>query len=283
MHRIDQLAWIRQHHGIGGHSLEIASPPSGLTIVLLRTLDNDQPVRVGRENGVTGPLRCFIPIGRWRRISPGRALLGLVKEIRTDDRCITGVPLGQHDPILDPALLSVVSISRDVPNIFPGKPVRFGRVTIEYDLEPDRSCVGNHLVHALDRCQTLQVGILREVDAGSHRITPEHLVRERNPQGVKAQSLYLIEHRLVAPGPQPMEHLVARFKAKPVHPADPHRITGRIDNLISRSGQISARGDSAGRSRQSQRRISHRQGGQSDRRSDRRSHRGGDHGGRRHV
>ena len=154
---------------------------------------------------------------------------------------------------------------------------------IQDDLEPDRSGIGDHLVHALDRCQTLQVGVLREVDAGSYRITAEHLVRERNPQGVKAQSLYLIEHRLVAPAPQSMEYLGARFKAKPVHPADPHRITGRIDNLIPRSGQISARGDSAGRSRQSQRRVPHRQGGQSDGRSDRRSHRGGDHGGRRHV
>ena len=236
MHRIDQLAWIRQHHGIGGHSLKVASPPSGLTVVLFRSLDNDQPVRVGRKDGVTGPLRCFIPIGCWRRISPGRALLGLIKEIRTNDRCIAGVPLGQHNPILNPALLSVVGVSRDVPNIFAGKTVRFGRMPIQDDLEPDRSGIGDHLVHALDRGQTLQVGILREVDAGSHRISAKHLVRKRNPKSVKAQSLDLIEHRLVAPGPQPMENLVARFKAKPVHPADPHRISGRIDNLIPRSG-----------------------------------------------
>ena len=186
MHRIDQLAWICQHHGIGGHSFEVASPPSGLTVVLFCSLDNDQPVRVGRKDGVTGPLRCFIPIGRWRRVSPGRALLGLIKEIRTNDRGIAGVSLGQHNPILDPALLSVVGVSRDVPNIFADKTVRFGRMPIQDDLEPDRSGIGDHLVHALDRGQTLQVRILRKVDAGSHRISAKHLVRERNPKSVKA-------------------------------------------------------------------------------------------------
>ena len=283
MHRIDQLAWICQHHGISGHSLEVASPPSGLTVVLFRSLDNDQPVRVGRKDGVTGPLRCFIPIGRWSRISPGRALFGLIKEIRTNDRCIAGVPLGQHDPILNPALLGVVGVSGDVPNIFPSKPVCFGRMPIQDDLEPDRSCVGDHLVQALDRCQTLQVGILREVDAGGDRIASEHLVRERNPQCVKAQSLHLIQHWLVAPAPQPMEYLGARFKAEPVHSRNPNRVSRRIHNLIPRSGEIPVGGDRAVRSGQGQRRIPYRQGGQSDGRSDRRSNRGGDHGGRRHV
>src|SRR5262249_14382816 len=83
-------------------------------------LDDDEPVGVGLENRVAGPLGGQAPVAVHGAAAPAGAgavrvrtvRVRLVVQVRADDRGVAGVVPGQHLPVADPGRLGG---GRDVP------------------------------------------------------------------------------------------------------------------------------------------------------------------------
>jgi hypothetical protein len=74
-------------------------------MVLLDALEENEPVRVGSQDGVAGLLGSQAPVRTRITIAPAGRAVRLVGQIGPDDRLIAPVMPRQHDPILDPATL----------------------------------------------------------------------------------------------------------------------------------------------------------------------------------
>ena len=246
MGRVDELVGHGEHHGILGYAGEVAAPPGGLVIVLFNTLHDDEPVRVGSQDGIGAALGSLVPIGGGGAVAPGCGLLGFVEQIGADHRGIARIAFGQHDPVIDPLGLGVVAVPRDVPDILVRIVVSLSGMTVEEDLQADLAGVSNHLVHALDGGESLEIGIRIVVDTAGGGTACEHLVAEGNPERVEPQRLHLIKHRVIIPGPETVEDLVAGLESEPVHPGDTDRISVGIDDLVPLGGEVSGRTDGSG-------------------------------------
>ena len=239
MRRVDELVSHGERHGILGRTSQVAAPPGSLIVIFFNTLHDDQPVRVGSEDGVSAAFGRLVPIGGGCAVAPRCRFLRLIEQIGADHGGVAGISFCQHDPIIDPLRFGVVAVARDVPDIFVGEVVSLRGMTIEEDLQADLAGVGDHLVHALDGGEPLQVGIRAVVDAGGGCTASEHLVAEGNPESVEPERLYLIQHRAITPAPQPVDDLVSGLESEPIHPGDPDRIPVGIDDLIPLGGEVS--------------------------------------------
>src|SRR5258707_10155542 len=105
MRRIHQLVWYRQAHGELPGSLQVAAPPVPVAMVLLDALDNNQQIWIDGLVSIARLLGRQPPVRAWIAIAPGRRAVGLISQVSPDDRIVTPVVPGQHDPIMDPTRL----------------------------------------------------------------------------------------------------------------------------------------------------------------------------------
>ncbi len=150
MRAVDQLVGPVQAHRVLAHAHQVAAPPVEFALVLLHPLDDDQQVGVDRQDRIPGPLGGQAPVGGRVVAAPGSPAARLVVQIHPDHRIVPGVPLGQHDPVIDPALFAVL---RGVPQLGLGMAV--GPVPVEDDLQPALSGSRDDPIHNLQPGQSL--------------------------------------------------------------------------------------------------------------------------------
>src|SRR6266699_1800202 len=71
MYSIDKLVWLRQLHGELPGSLQVAPPPVVVAMVLLDSLNDNQPIRIDCQDGVACPLSSQPPVRARIAIAPG--------------------------------------------------------------------------------------------------------------------------------------------------------------------------------------------------------------------
>src|SRR5947209_11164187 len=96
MGRIDQLVGSREPYRIFCRPLQVATPPVGVAVELLYTLNNNQPVGVDSQDSLAHLLGCHMPVGAGIAITPGSRTMWLVGQVRPDDRLIVAIVFGQH-------------------------------------------------------------------------------------------------------------------------------------------------------------------------------------------
>ena len=106
-------------------------------------------------------------------------------------------------------------------------------MTIQDDFQANLAAIRDDLVHALDRCQSLKVWILRIIDAICGCTRFEHFIREWKPQRVEPKLFDLIENGFVSTRPESVQYSIASLESKPIHSADSYCLSTRVDNLIS--------------------------------------------------
>ena len=111
-------------------------------------------------------------------------------------------------------------------------------MAVEIDLQTDGARIVDDLVQALQRGESLQVGVGGEVDTRGGGSRSEHLLTEGNPQGVEPERDHLIEEGVIIPLPESMHDLVAGFESEPVDSADHHVVTVGIHDLVSLGGEV---------------------------------------------
>ena len=213
-----------------------------MIVVLLNALNNDEPVWICRKYGVSTTLGGLVPIRSRRAVAPRGGFLWLVEKIGANDRGVASVMLRKHDPVGNPTGLRVVRVPRDVPHIFTDKIVSLGAVAIKEYAQANLPAIINDFVHALKWRESLQIGILRKVNAVGCCASGQHFIAIWNAQRVESKRLHLIKNGFVSACPQTVEDLVAGLKAEPIHAGDAHRVSIGVNYLIAGCGKIASRG-----------------------------------------
>ena len=114
--RVDQLVRFGQSHRELARAGEVAAPPAALRVAgagdAVDALDDDQPVGIGREDGVPAAFGGQPPVGRGVAAAPARAAatldrVRLVVQVGADHRGVALVVLGEHRPVGQPPALRV--------------------------------------------------------------------------------------------------------------------------------------------------------------------------------
>src|SRR5262249_56498987 len=100
--RVDDAVGDIQDDGELAGPHQVSAPPVALAVVVLDPLDEDQPVRVGLEYGVAGPLGGQPPVGGQVAVAPAGYAVRLIVQIGADDRRVAGVALRLLYPVFDP-------------------------------------------------------------------------------------------------------------------------------------------------------------------------------------
>src|SRR5258708_23742902 len=74
-------------------------------MVLLDALNNNHPIWIDGLDSIARLLGSQPPVRAWIAIAPGCRAVGLISQVSPDDRIVTPVVPGQHDPIMDPTRL----------------------------------------------------------------------------------------------------------------------------------------------------------------------------------
>src|SRR5262245_49253499 len=162
-------------------------------------------------------------------------------QIGSDHRRIAGVSIGQHDPVIYRSLFGILL---RVPE--GGLPAGVGAMPVQDDAQPDLTAVGDNLIHDLQSVEPLQFRIRRQVEVNTvgHAAGIKSLVAEWQPNGVEAETLDLIEHRFISPGPQPVRREIGSLEPEPVDSRYSNRLIIGIEYTItlrvpkSRSGGL---------------------------------------------
>ena len=192
---VDQPPGDIEHDRPVLHAHEVAAPPVVLVVVRLDAFDEDQPVRVGGQHGIAGPLGRRGPVG-CGIAAPGRRPVRLVVQIGADHGRIAGIVPGQHRPVGDPLLLGVSALVPQPVGV--GASPGAGAMVIEDDLQADLAGIGHDLVHDLQAGEAGQIRVLAEVDAVGRAAGVKQLVGEGQTDGVEPQIRHLLHHLLVA-------------------------------------------------------------------------------------
>ena len=178
----------------GAH--QVPAPPVKAPVMGLHTLDDNQQLRVHRQNRVPGPLRRQPPISRIGATAPARRSVRFVVQVHPHYRGIALIPCRQHLPIGNPTGLR---IRRRIPKL--RLPARIRPVPVQDHTQTDLPGIGHNLVHDLQSVQIRQIRILAQID--TVRLAPgvEQLIRVRQPDGVVPQRFHLVHHALVPARP----------------------------------------------------------------------------------
>ena len=162
---------------------QVAAPPVVARGGPFDALHDHQQVRVGREHGITGPLRRQPPVVR-APVAPRGRPVRLVVKVDADHGRGSRVASREQREVRDPGALG---IGRGVPEAGAvGTVARLRAVVVEDDPQADLAGIGHDPVHHLEAVEPLEVGILREVDAVRQAGRCEQLVAVGQTDGVEA-------------------------------------------------------------------------------------------------
>ena len=162
--------------------------------------------------------------------------MGLVVQVGADHGRLRPVAVGQHPPIIDPAVLG------DAVRI-PELALRIGArpVAVEHDrqLPPTRPL--DDAVHQLQAGEPLEIRISGEVDGGGKVPRLDQLIAERQPDGIEAGRHDLVEHLLPVSGPESVRGEDRSLQTEPVHPGQSDLLPVAVDQLPAQGSKSSAR------------------------------------------
>src|SRR5690349_15167898 len=109
---------------------------------------------------------------------------------------------------------------------------------IQDDTESSGSCTGNDPIHHLQRAQVGEIRILLIIDPRGLYARGQHGIGEWQADDVVAQLMDLIQHISPVALPQSMWSLNLGLEAEPIHTTQAHRLSRRIQDLITRGMEV---------------------------------------------
>ncbi len=143
--------------------------------------------------------------------------MGLISQVSPDDRIVTPVVPGQHDPIMDPTRLGYLV---RVPQI--GPEIGGSVVAVKDNLQAMAAGTLDNPIHECQALQPLEVGVQYVVDPLRLARWVEELIAERQANSVEPRLLNLIEHILPVAGFQAVRGKGAGLQPEPVDPRQVH-------------------------------------------------------------
>ena len=149
-----------------GHTLQVAAPPVIVAIIIGNTFNNDQPIRIDIQHGITRFSRGTGPISR-TTVTPSGTVVRFVVQVSTKDRVVTLIARGDGFPHLNPVGLTVgVAIPQ---TIFVRAVTCFTAVMIQHDFQANLFRVFNYTVHDFQTSRTRQIRVQRCIKPLGHR------------------------------------------------------------------------------------------------------------------
>jgi hypothetical protein len=192
MRRIDHAIGDVQRHRPRRHAAQHAAPPGEGVVVVVVALDNDQQVRIDREDGVAGAGRRRRPVvggaAAGRIAAPARGGVRLVAQVHADHGGVAVVTRGQCAPVGEEGALG--EFTREPQAVFLCRVAGVRAVVVENDAQADLAAVRDDLVEHVERPRVgRDIGVdAVAVDAvgADNRVLRHHLVGIRDAHGVEA-------------------------------------------------------------------------------------------------
>ena len=224
--RIDQLIGPGEANWKLARAFQVATPPVRIVAESLDALDDDQPIRIDLEDGVSCAFSRQAPVGPDIAIPPGGRSTRLVVQVRADYPRLRLVAASQHFPVIDPSAL--------------GDPVRIPEfallvcaraMTIEDDHQLPLHGAIDDPVHQLKTAESLQIRVLRKIDRVRRARRLEQLIAERKADRVEAGASDLVKHAFPGSRPEAMGCEERSLEPKPVHPGEADLCAIAVDQL----------------------------------------------------